>query len=396
MAAGVAASRGKDVLLIEKNAVLGKKLSITGGGRCNITNATFDVHTFLEKFPESKKFLFSPFTKFAVEESFEFFENTLNLPLTTQAKNRVFPVSEKATDVTKALTDYANLHGVQVMYSSPVTQVSASNDCITSVTCNKEKFEAKKFLLATGGLAAPETGSTGDGFHFLESLGHTVVAPDPSIVPLTTDATWLHKCTGTTLENVTITFSGEGHKNVQAKGNILLTHFGLSGPTILNCAKDVTALLRDGTATTTIDLFPQLSEADLDKQVLSTFEQNKNKICKNVLPLIIPRNLSEAITKQFSQTLSETPINEISKEQRKYLVKKLKHITFQTTGTLNYDKAVIADGGIISEEVNFTNMTSRIYPNLYLTGDTLCINRPSGGYSLQLAWTTAWVAANDC
>jgi len=394
MSAGIAAKRGKKVLLIEKNPECGKKLSITGGGRCNITNDTRDPHIFLEKFPESKKFLYGPFAQFAVDETVTFFQEELNLPLMTQAKNRMFPTSEKAPDVTKALVTYAKKCGVEILCNTTITNIETKNNRIISISTKNETIQTKKVILATGGLAAPETGSTGDGFRFLEKIGHTVQKPSPNIVPLKTSTKWLHKCAGTKLTETRITFAQSDTK-IKKDGDILLTHVGLSGPTILNSAKEVQKLLKGGSIEAHIDLFPQKNEGELDKDLLSLFTENPKKKIVNLLPEIIPRALARELIQQKNINLTEAVAKDLSREKRKALVRALKKITCTVTDTLDFDKAVIADGGVIPEEIDFQTMQSRLYPNLYCIGDTICINRPSGGYSLQLCWTTAWVAAQN-
>ncbi len=395
MAAGVAAARGKSTLLIEKNGILGKKLSITGGGRCNITNNTPETHNFLDKFPESKKFLYSPFSQYAVNESIAFFQDDLNLPLVTQAKNRMFPASQKASDVTSALISYAKKGGVHILTEIKITNIKQENGCITGVETSETTYKAKKYILATGGVAAPETGSTGDGFRFLEKIGHTIQKPNPNVVPLTTDTKWIHKCAGTTLTDAQITFTAK-KKKVRKKGDILLTHFGISGPVILNSAKEVVTLLKKDPVLASIDLFPTCNEKELNERLITLFEESPKKKIVNLLPEILPRAFAKQITLLPNLALTQTVAAHITKEQRKALVATLKKITFPINGTLGYEKAVIADGGVIPEEIDFSTMQSRLYPNLYCIGDTLSINRPSGGYSLQLCWTTAWVAANNC
>lgn len=395
-AAGVAAERGKKVLILEKNSELGKKLKITGGGRCNITNAQFDTALFLDTFPASKKFLYSPFSKFSAKDTFTFFEDKLDLPLTVQARARAFPASEKALDVYNALDYYIKRHNVIVKLNQSVTKVTADKEQITSVHCGKQEYRATKFILSTGGLAAPETGSTGDGFRFLASLGHTVKKPDPSIVPLTTSAQWVHRIAGTTLSFMKIYFKLDGKTKVSRTGKILFTHFGISGPLILNAATEVSEVLEAGPVTAHIDMFPDTQVPELDRRIWRLFEQNKNKMLKNVLPDMLPKAFVAELLQFDGLEIGDTFVHEITKDQRKHLAKTLKDLQFPITGTLGFDKAVIADGGVVLEEVDFSNMTSRLFPNLYLIGDTLSINRPSGGYSLQLCWTTAWVAGMDC
>ena len=395
MMAGCAAERGAKVLIIERNKKLGEKLKITGGGRCNVTNAEFNVRKFLDNFPNSKNFLFSPFSKFSAKDTFLFFES-LGVPLVTEQKLRVFPKSQNAKDIFRALEAYMRRNRVEVITSNRVIYVKKDGNKIVSVYTKKgTEFFGRNFAIATGGIAAPQTGSTGDGFEFLKTLGHTIKKPNPNIVPLTSDEAWVHRLSGLTLSFMSIRFKQKGKIKFKKTGKILFTHFGISGPLILNISHKVRELLKNGDVEASIDMFPDTEEDKLDKKVLGIFEKNKNKKLKNVLGAIIPEKLSKELLEMSDTPIGNVEINSIIKEDRKRLVKKMKNLNFKITGTLGNEKAVITDGGIIPEEVNFKSMTSKLYPNLYLLGDILNINRPSGGFSLQLCWTTGHVAGVD-
>ncbi len=395
MMAGRASELGASVLLLEKNKELGKKLKITGGGRCNITNAEFDIRAFLDNFPEAKEFLHSPFSKFSSEDAFSFFEKH-RLPLVVESRKRVFPKSQLATDVCRTMENYVRVSGVDIKMSTRVKSINEHGGKIASITTTKgEEIFAKNIAVATGGLAVPETGSTGDGFIILKKLGHTIKKPNPNIVPLTTDAEWIHRISGLTLSFMTIRFIVKGKARLKKTGKILFTHFGISGPLILNSAYEVKRLLENGTVEASIDMFPDTQENELDRRMWRLFEKNKNKLLRNILKDIVPEKLVMEILNFPDIQLHSHVVNNITKDERKRLVKKLKALTFPITGTLGFDKSVTADGGVVLEEVNFKNMTSRLYPNIYLLGDSLDINRPSGGFSLQLCWTTGWVAGTD-
>ncbi len=384
MMAAIASKSDLSVVLLEKNNSLAKKLKLTGGGRCNITNAEFDVKKFLDNFPKAKKFLHSPFSKFSVQDTFEFFEKN-HLPLVTEARQRVFPKSNKAADVLKVLEKILLKNNVEIKKNSKVKTILKNADKVTEVVLqNGEKISGHNIALATGGVAAPQTGSTGDGFKFLKKLGHTIKAPSSNVVPLKTDNKILHGISGTSWSFAKISFLQ--NKKVQFKkvGKILFTHFGLSAPLILNSATEVQQLLKNGLVMAKIDLFPDTEENILDRRLWRLFEKNKNKKLQNVLPELLEKKLSKAILEHFLIELSEKVINDISKEERKALTHKIKNIEMEITGTLGINKATLTDGGIILEEVNFSNMTSKKYSNLYLLGDILNINRPSGGFSLQL------------
>lgn len=392
MAAGIAAERGLSVLVLEKNKELGKKLKITGGGRCNIYNAEFDTKKLLDNYGEAKKFLFSPFSKFAAQESVDFFDR-IGLPTVVQARKRAFPETEKAMDVFKALHAYCLKHKVEFKTTTPVTKITKNDQGISSLVSKREKFYAKSYILSTGGYAAPETGSTGDGFRFLEKLGHSIHKPSPNIVPLTTQEAWVHELAGLSLSFMKIRFMQDGKTHIRKTGKILFTHFGISGPLILNAAKEVKALMQGGPVTASIDMFPDTAIGDLDRKIWRLFEQNKNKQIKNVLPELVPKKIAAVVLKLSG--IPDKPVNEISKTERGDLARICKDLQFPISGTLGWDKAVIADGGVSLDEIDFTTMQSKLVPNLYILGDLLHINRPSGGYSLQLCWTTAFIAGES-
>ena len=395
MCAGIIASSGKDVLLLEKNKELGKKLAISGGGRCNITNAEYNTREFLKNFPDAGKFLFSPFSKFASKDTFDYFEKR-GLPLVVEARKRAFPESQKATDVVDVLKkDLQNKH-VRVFTNAQVRSFIKEDDAITGVLMRDGSiYKAPYIVLATGGAAAPETGSNGDGFRMLREIEHTVADPNPNIVPLKVDDKWVHKLSGTSCSFMEIRFKQNGKTKIKKKGKILFTHFGISGPLVLNSSFEVQKLLAKGPVHAEINLFPDTNEADLDKRVVKLFDKNKNKKLRNVLPELLPKSLAYAVIFLANPALGEVSVHSISKEERKKLVKTMQALGFMIAGTMGFDRAVIADGGVALEEVDFTNMTSRKFPNIYLLGDILHINRPSGGFSLQLCWTTAWVAGQD-
>ncbi len=403
MAAGRAAFLGKKVLLLEKNSKLGEKLAISGGGRCNITNATYDVHTFLKNYGPAADFLFSPFSQFGVKSTFDFFEG-LGLPLVVQANNRAFPKTEKAADVVKALMKYLKLGNVEIRCGSPVQKFLHSDTKISGVIADGQTYTAQNYILATGGVSHPETGSTGDGFLWLKELGHTVKAPTPTIVPLKTSDKWSHALSGISVDDAKITFLLDGKKSFSKTGKILFTHFGLSGPLILNSAGQVGDLLKEGKVTASIDVYPELDVSQLDKKIIDLFALHKNKQLQNVIKEIVPPGMAPGILELLGNPSHATQGNKIhfgakvqmvDKETRKKIVHLLKNLPITITNLMGFDRAVVADGGVPLEEIDTKTMRSKIHKNLFITGDLLHINRPSGGYSLQLCWTTGWVAGSN-
>lgn len=393
IAAGRAAALGKQVLLLEKNKSLGAKLKISGGGRCNITNANYDPQSLLKNYGKAAPFLFSPFAEFGVKDTFAFFEKQ-KLPLMVEANNRAFPETRKATDVVKALIGYLQTGGVEVRTEQTVEKILHAKNSITGIVANGQAYTAANYILATGGNSHPETGSTGDGFKWLAGLGHTVVKPTPSIVPLKTGDKWSHLLAGTTLSDMKITFLVNGQKKFKEEGRILFTHVGLSGPLILNAAGKVADLLHEGDVTALIDMYPKLDIGSLDKRLLGIFELHKNKSLKNVLKELTGGSFVGGLSLLLPSLDLDMKVNSVTKEERRLIVDTLKNLPITITGLLGLDKAVVADGGVKLSEIETKTMRSKIINNLSVTGDLLHINRPSGGFSLQLCWTTGWVAGN--
>jgi predicted Rossmann fold flavoprotein len=392
MAAGRAGELGARVLLLEKNRRLGKKLSITGGRRCNITNAEPDNRLFLDHFPETKQFLFSPFSQFNVESTFEFFESR-GLPIVVEERKRAFPKSQSAEDVCRVMVEYVEASGnVDVELGAEVVNVMHRDNLIVGVQTKQKTYEGKKVILATGGLAAPETGSTGEGLSMMAAIGHMVEQPDPNLSPLRTQAKWVHALSGVSVDDMTLRFYQNGKMALKKRGRLLFTHFGISGPLVINSAFEVKKLLKKGSVEASVDLFPEYDLGALDAVLVAHFDQNKNKQLKNVLRELLQRKLSDVVLTLPGLQLGDLPVHSIKKDQRKLLVRTLKDLRFPIEGTMGFEWSIVADGGVVPKEVDFRSMQSRLFPNLYLIGDTLHINRPSGGFSLQLCWTTGWVS----
>jgi len=394
MVAGRAAERGKRVLLLEKNRTLGEKLKITGGGRCNITNAEFDQRVLLQAYGKAEQFLYSLFSQFGVKDTFSFFESK-GLPLIIEDRKRAFPSTEKALDVLKTLEKYARDGGVTIKTSSPVTRIHQEKEKVTGVSSGKDTYHATNYLFSTGGISHPETGSTGDGLKWLKAMGHTVIQSNPTIVPLSVKEDWSKKLTGISLSPMKITFFVEGKKAFSESGKILFTHFGLSGPLILNSAHKVADLLHSGVVTATIDTYPHTNHGELERDIIAIFDKNKNKSLKNIIKEFVPIGMSKGILPLLGEGLDTTKkVHSINKEERGHIVRILKTLPLTITGLMGFDRAVIADGGVALEEIDMRTMRSKKISNLYITGDLLHVNRPSGGFSLQLCWSSGYVAGN--
>lgn len=395
MSAVISAMRGKKVLLLEKNKKLGKKLSISGGGRCNITNAESNLRVFLAKYGPASEFLFSAFSKFNSKDTFLFFES-LGLPLVTQGLGRAFPKSEKAEDVVAILTKTMEKLGVTIMKDVTVTSLEKRGDTINEVVTNKGSFQAKNFILATGGVSHKETGSTGDGFTWLSKLGHQIKDPTPTIVPIKAPNKWIHALSGISLSDMRINIYLDDKKKITKDGRVLFTHFGLSGPLILNLAGEISYLLEGGIVTAIIDAYPKKNIGELEKKIIATFDLHKNKMLKNILREIVPEGMAPGIEILLQDKINfDTKVHSITKEERRLLVTTLKALPVSITGLMGYDRAVVADGGVPLTDIDTRTMQSKRYKNLYITGDLLHVNRPTGGYSLQLCWTSGYLAGSS-
>lgn len=394
MAAVFAAQGGKQVLVLDKNEKPGEKLSITGGGRCNIANNEPDVKALLAHYGEAAPFLYSSFSRFGLAQTIEFFESN-KLPLVTQARNRMFPESEKAHDVTRLLARLMQKGGATIESNTSVRSCSKEGDMFTITARDGRVWHARKLVIATGGVSHPETGSTGDGFRFAKSLGHSIRESTPNIVPLRTsrEDDWIPQLSGTSLSFMRISFlNGDGTRAFSKLGKLLFTHFGLSGPLILNSAKEVAQLLQGGPVKATIDLYPDTEFDALERRVRAAFDSNKNKIVKNLLGEIVPPGMSNAIIAQHVIADINTPVHSVSKEERRALIHILKALPLTIDGLMGMDRAVVSDGGVPLQEIDTRTFESRITPGLYLIGDMLHIPRPSGGFSLQLCWTTGAIS----
>jgi predicted Rossmann fold flavoprotein len=391
MAAGTAVARGKRVLLLEKNKTLGNKLNITGGGRCNVTNAEFDVRALLPHYGKAEHFLYSAFAQFGVQDTFTFFQ-LRGLPLVVQARKRAFPHTERAPDVCNVMKEYVK--GCTILTNKAVQKFLIKDGRISGVQVGKEVYSADSYIVSTGGMSHPETGSTGDGLKWLTALGHTVKDSTPTIVPLATKEPWSKILSGTSLSFMKITVYADGKKVFHKTGKILFTHFGLSGPLILNSAGKVAELFEGGTkVTATIDAYPDTDIGPLEDKIIKILDTVKNKMLKNVLSEIVPPGMAPGIQLLLEKEVNfETKVHSVTKEDRKKIVHTLKALPITITNLMGYDRAVVADGGVSLEEIDMKTMRSKKIPNLLVTGDLLHINRQSGGYSLQLCWTTGYVA----
>lgn len=389
LAAAVAAGRGIDTLLIEPNRVLGKKLRITGKGRCNLTN-NCDRKTLMENIPGNANFLYSAFSKFDSAAVMELFEE-LGVPLKTERGNRVFPVSDSAHDVANALERYGRKNGVKLL-SRRVTALHQQNGRITGLTAGDTKVICRAVILCTGGLSYPGTGSTGDGYGLARSMGHTIVQPAASLVPLESDDEYCTQMQGFSLRNVTAKIYDETGRLVYSElGELLFTHFGVSGPLILSAS----AHMRDFSEHSyrlAIDLKPGLDEKKLDARILRDFEKYANKEFKNSLGELEGRAMLPAII-ALSEIPEDTKVNSITRQQRQGLVQLLKNFPVSIKGPRPISEAIITAGGVSLKEIDPKTMESKLVNGLCFAGELMDLDAYTGGFNLQIAWSTAYAAA---
>jgi predicted Rossmann fold flavoprotein len=394
MAAARAGERGKKVLLLEKNARLGVKLSITGGGRCNVTNNKPDVRTMLSSYMDSGKFLFSTFMQHGVAETIEWFAER-GVPFHEENEGRLFPVTNSAETIRETLVVELKKQGVTVLTNAAVVDITHnSKKSEFSITLdNGEVLDGKTCVVATGGTSHPQTGSTGEGFDWLNKLGHTVRKDSLALVPLTLKEEWVPRVSGVVLSDIKISLLADGKKHLSRQGKLLFTHVGVSGPTILNLSSEVNKLLKGGNVSLELDLFPRLDEGELRTHINEHIATHSNRKLHNVLAELLPRAFA-TITLELLSINSETPGHSFRSDDRARLTQFLKRFPLNIKGLLGTDKAIVSGGGVSLTEIDFKTMSSKLVPNLYLIGDVLNIDRPSGGYSLQLCWSTGYVAGS--
>ncbi len=389
IAAGRAGELGARVILVEKNKNLGRKLLITGKGRCNITNKTDKPREFINKFGKNGEFLFSAFSRFGIKETINFFEN-LGVETKIERGGRVFPVSDKSQDILNALINYLRKSNVRIKLNSEVKEIVKKNNRIEKVVlANNEEIMADKFIICTGGKSYPKTGSTGDGYEWAQKMGHKIIKPTPSLVPIETKENWVGSLQGVSLKNVSVALFQNNKEFDFRFGEMLFTHFGLSGPIILDLSKKIGELITTGEVILKIDFKPALDFLKLDKRLQRDFKRNKD--FKNYLPELLPRKLGDLIVR-FSKISPDKKLNSITKEERKKLIDVLKGLKLTVKGLIGFSQAIVTSGGVDLKEIDSKTMRSKIIKNLYFAGEILDIDGPTGGYNLQVCWTTGYVA----
>ncbi len=409
LSAVLAADYGWDVLLIEKNEKLGKKLFITGKGRCNITNAC-DREEFFEHIMTGRKFMYSSFSGFSNFDLMDFFEK-LSLPLKTERGGRVFPVSDKSSDVIKALERALGQRHVSVTVNTEVTEIIVQKLCREKEADGKSAVQGKvcgvsavmgegktqmipadAVFIATGGVSYPLTGSTGDGYCFAEKTGHTVTEPVPSLVPFETKETFVKDLMGLSLKNISITVWKGKKKLYSDFGEMLFTHFGVSGPVILSASSAAARELQKNPLELSIDFKPALSEEQLDTRILRDFSEFQKKQFKNALDKLLPKTLIPVIIERTGIS-PEKKVSLLTREERGLLVRQIKDFRLTLTGLRGFSEAIITKGGVSVKDINPATMESKKVKGLYFIGEVLDVDALTGGFNLQIAWSTAAAAA---
>lgn len=389
LAAGFAAQNGAQVSLLERNNILGKKIRITGKGRCNITNAC-ELSEFINNYPGNGKFLYSALYQFSNYDVINFFYS-LGVQTKEERGRRIFPVSDDADQVADALVKFVKQQQVQICLNTLVENVLVNQNRSFKVVTNRGNFVADRVIIATGGLSYPKTGSTGDGYQFAKQLGHNIVTPFPALVALRTKETWVKELSGLTLRNVTVSVTN-GKEIHQEFGEMQFAHFGLTGPTILTLSRQAAIWLNAGAQVDlTIDLKPALDEKTLDLRLQRDFQKYSRKQFKNGLIDLLPSSLIPVII-ELSKISPELPINQITKEARIKLVSLLKALPFSITKTLPTSTAIVTAGGVDVGEINPKTMESKLIPGLYFAGEVIDIDGVTGGFNLQAAFSTGYLA----
>lgn len=390
MAAGMAAQAGAHVTLLEQNGRPGKKLLITGKGRCNVTNdcAWQDV---LQNVPTNPRFLYSALAGFSPADARAFFEQ-YGCALKTERGNRVFPVSDRSHDVANALERAYAYAGGKVVHAA-ATDILTQDGAVSAVVTTEGAIDCDAAVICTGGLSYPLTGSTGDGYRFAQRLGHTVTPTRASLVPLESEDPWCAEMQGFSLRNVTLTVYDEQNKAVYSDlGEMLFTHFGVSGPLVLSASAHMRDFSRHKYRLS-IDLKPALDEKKLDARILRDFQKYANRDFKNALYDLAGHAMIPVLVR-LSGIPEDTKVNVITREQRHRLVELFKHFPVSVTGTRPIDEAIITSGGVSLKEVNPRTMGSKLVPGLYFAGEVLDLDAYTGGFNLQIAWSTGYVAGN--
>lgn len=390
MAAIIAARNGKEVTVLEQNEKLGKKLFITGKGRCNFTNAC-DIEDLFGNVISNPKFMYSAFYTFSNDMVMDFFEE-LGMPYKVERGNRVFPVSDHSSDVIKVLEKEMRRLGVVICLNTKVKSLIIEKNICKGVELvnKKEKIYADSVIITTGGVSYPRTGACKDGYIFAKQAGHTIVAPSPSLVPIELEEDCCKDLMGISLKNVSATIYADNKKVYSDFGEMLFTHFGVSGPIIIKASAYIQKYLQKNLSLT-IDLKPALDEKQLDERILKDFQLFQNKQLKNALDKLLLRALIPVVIEK-SGLDGEKKVNELTKEERRILGHTIKYLPFSIIGLRSWDEAIVTKGGVSVKEIDPGTMESKLTGGLYFAGEVLDLDALTGGFNLQIAWSTGYLA----
>lgn len=397
MASIAAASNGHQVILFEKNEKLGKKLYITGKGRCNITNAG-DMEDLFNNILTNKKFMYSSLYGFTNWDMMTLL-NENGLATKIERGNRVFPESDKSSDVINTMQKIMRKEGVDIHFNAEVTKVLQSDGVVSGVMVKEgsatKKVEADNVIIATGGISYPVTGSTGDGHRFAKELGHTVTKLLQGLVPFNTKEEWVKDLQGLSLKNIEARITCNGREVYREFGEMLFTHFGVSGPVILSASSFIGQDMFEKGLTLTIDLKPAMSEEQLDARIIREAEANINKSWKNVIENFIPKKLVPVMLDKIG-IAEDKKMNSITKEERKNIINNFKSLNITLTSFRSFNEAIITRGGVAVKEINPSTMESKLVKGLYFAGEVIDVDALTGGFNLQVAWSTAYAAGTKC
>lgn len=388
-----AAQNGHEVHVYEKNEKLGKKLFITGKGRCNVTNAA-DMEELFDAVVSNPKFLYSSFYGYTNQDVVDFFESR-GVKMKTERGNRVFPVSDHSSDIIQALEREMKKSGVKIHLNTGVKAVRTKDGKFYSFLLNNgQEIQGDDCLIATGGFSYQTTGSTGDGYRFAQEMGHKVTELSPALVPLNIKEAFVKELQGLSLRNISVAVKDSKKELYSEFGEMMFTHYGVTGPVILSASSVIGKKLAKKELTLSIDLKPALTAEQLDQRVLRDFEENKNRHFKNAVTKLFPSKLIPVMI-DLSGIDPDKPVNEISRAEREGFVRLIKNFTMTVTSLRDYNEAIITKGGVSTREVNPSTMESKLVKGVYFAGEVLDLDALTGGFNLQIAWSTAYIAAEN-
>jgi len=395
IAAGTASANGKEVIILERNDKPARKVMITGKGRCNVTNNCKELDELISNVPVNGRFMYSAFSNFMPMDTVELFED-MGVTLKCERGGRIFPVSDKASDIVDALIAYGTDDGAEIV-NARAKELIIENDELKGIrTFEGDEYYADKVIVATGGKSYPRTGSTGDGYDLARQAGHTIIEPKPSLVPFSCHEGFCTDLMGLSLKNVSLKIMDKQKSNkviYEDFGEMLFTHFGVSGPMILSASSHIRQM-EQGRYVISVDLKPALSEEQLDNRILRDFSENTNKDYINSLNALLPKKLVPVFVR-LSKIKPNTKVNQITKEERKRIVGLMKNFTMTIKGFRPIDEAIITSGGVKVSEINPKTMESKILKNLYFAGEVIDVDAYTGGFNLQIAFSTGKLAGEN-